>query len=97
MKNESLANALLSANEELERAVTLAVNEVGETFVKALKAEGKFTAEEAEKAASDAFAKTKEIMSASGTKIIEDAGTNIETYIKSLIEENVVFNKCDVN
>ena len=96
MKDQRLAKALLSATAELERAAMLAVNEVEETFVKALKAKGKFTAEDAKIAASKALTQTKKIMSDSGMKIITDAAVDIEAYIKSLIEENVVINKPEV-
>jgi len=93
LKDQRLAKALLSATSELERAAMLSVNQVEETFVKALKAEGKFTAEDAKTAAQDALAKTKAIMSDSGMAILKTAGTDVESYIKSLIEENVVVNK----
>ena len=93
IKNEDLRNGLAEANDELERAVSIAVADVGETFVKALKAEGNFGKEEAKQAAELATAKTKEIMSDMGLAMFEIAKVNVDSAIKSLIETNVAGNK----
>jgi hypothetical protein len=96
MEDQRLAKALSNATDELERAANLAVTQVQETFVSALKKEGKFTSKEAEIAASKALSETRKIMSDSGMKIITDAAVDVESYIKSLIEENVGINKPEV-
>ena len=93
INNEDFRRGLSEANEELERAVELAVTDVAETFVKALKAEGKFGKKEAQEAVKLATAKTKEIVSDMGLAMFEIAKINIDSSIKSLIETNVVLNK----
>ena len=93
IKNADLRNALLSASDELENAVSLAVTEVGEIYVKGLKAEGKFTEIEAKEAANKAIQRTKEIMSASGTTILMDAQVDVDAYIKAKLENLVKENK----
>jgi len=93
IKNVRLRDALIDANDELERAVSLAVTDVGETFVKALKIEGKLTQEQAAEAAELALEKTIEIMSKGGLNVLGIAQVNIDQAIATLIEANVVVNK----
>ena len=93
VENKDLRNGLADANEELERAVRIAVADVAETFVKALKAEGKFSKEDAIEASKIATAKTKEIMSDMGLNMLEITEVNVDSAIKSLIESNVAENK----
>lgn len=93
VKNENAHRLLNSALGEMERAVELSVAEIGSTFVDGLKKEGKFTKEEAIKASEMAIEKTKGIMTNAGIEIIKDAKIDFETYIKALIEENLIYNK----
>ena len=93
VENNDLRNGLADANDELERAVRIAVADVAETFVKALKAEGKFGKEDAIEASKIATEKTKEIMSDMGLNMLEIVEVNVDSAIKSLIEVNVAETK----
>lgn len=89
IKNQKLQAALKAANDELERAVSLSVTEVGEIFVKELKKDGDFNVKQAEKAAGMALDKTKQIMSEAGLKVLKDAEVSLEASVSALIETNV--------
>ena len=91
--NEILQNTLADATDELDNAVSLAVAEVGATFVKEIKKDGVFSKEDATKAYEMAVTRTMEIMSESGMQALANAKINISAYIKSLIESNVEANK----
>jgi hypothetical protein len=93
VNNANIQNLLLSASDELERAVQLAVTEVGVTYVDALKLEGKLTKEQISTANDLALTKTKKIMSDSGIAVLEKAKVDIEAFVKALIEENLKFDK----
>ena len=93
VENNDLRNGLADANDELERAVRIAVADVAETFVKALKAEGKFSKEDAIEASKIATEKAKEIMSDMGLNMLEIVEVNVDSAIKSLIEANVAETK----
>lgn len=92
-KNENLQKLLFNATDELERAVNLAVTEVGEVFVKEIKKDGVFGAKEARVASDMALEKTKAIMSDASMNVLTTAKVDIEAMVKALIEENVVVEK----
>ena len=93
VNNANIQNLLLSASDELERAVQLAVTEVGVTYVDALKIEGKLTKDQISTANDLALTKTKKIMSDAGIVVLEKAKVDIEAYVKALIEETLKFDK----
>jgi CHASE1-domain containing sensor protein len=86
VKSATVRAALESAKDELYCAVQIAVTETQETFVKALKAEGKFDAEAARTAFNMSFARTKEIMSNAGIQILQDATDAANKLITAQIE-----------
>ncbi len=90
VKNVKLQEALKNARVELEESVYLAVSEVQKTFVEALKADGKFTEEEAKVAFNKAVERTKQIMSAAGQAILMQAAVDINALITAEIEANLL-------
>ena len=89
IKDRTIAEALNSAKYELEKAVELAVSETQETFVKAIKAEGKFDSKTAQEAFNKSFDRTKQIMSNAGMEVIETATGALNAMITAQIEKTV--------
>lgn len=89
IKDRTIAEALSTAKYELEKAVELAVSETQETFVKSIKAEGKFDAKAAQDAFNRSFDRTKEIMSNAGMNVIETATGALNAMITAQIEKAV--------
>lgn len=86
MKNEKFQKLLKEAKNELENAVYKAIIETQETYVKALKADGAFTKEDAELALKKSLDRTKEIMSESGLTILQNATGSLDEVIINAIE-----------
>lgn len=86
VKDRTLRDALYAARRELEAAVMTAVTETQETFVKAIKAEGQFTAADANLAFNKSFDRTKQIMSNAGMEVIETATGALNAMITAQIE-----------
>ena len=95
VKDKILRDALVAAQKELEAAVLTAVTETQETFVKAIKAEGKFTAADANLAFNKSFDRTKQIMSNAGMAVIETATGALNAKITALIEASLKEVKID--
>jgi len=89
IKNETVRNAFTDARKELSAAVEAAVYETQQVFVDAIKKDGKFDKDAAQKAFNMSFDRTKEIMSNAGMAIIEDATGALNKLITAEIEKAV--------
>ena len=88
--DENIRQALNSALDNLDKSVLLAVAETEQTFVSALKDEGKFDGAAAKQAAQMALDKTKTIMSNYAMETIEAATGTVEDIIRARIEKAVL-------
>lgn len=95
VKNEIVRKALLDAQNELQRAVMLAVTFTQETFVNRLEGEGPLTPEEAKQAFEMSFNKTKEIMSNASMEVIENATHALNDLIQAQIENSLKIVKAE--
>lgn len=86
LKDARLQKALKNARIEMESAAQKAIVEVNQTFVKALKADGAFTAEDAALALQKSIDITKNIMSETALTVLTNASIAIEDAIKTEIE-----------
>lgn len=96
VKNERLQKALKAAQEELETAVYKAIATTQQTYVAALKADGKFSAEDAKLAFQKSVELTKQIMSDSALAILASASVSIEDAIRAEIESQLPTVKTDI-
>lgn len=88
-KNERLQAALQSARAELEQAVYKAIMTTQQTYVAALKADGDFTEEDQQLAFKRSLELTKQIMSAAGLAVLEQAAVAIDEAIRAEIESQL--------
>lgn len=89
IESDTAQKILNDALENVAQAAQTAVIETEQTFVKAVKREGNWSAETMEQAALQAYERTLQIASDAALKTVQDANKNIEAYIMSKIE-NVV-------
>ena len=89
IRNETIRSAFTDARKELSAAVEAAVGETQQTFVDAIKKDGKFDKAAASKAFNMSFDRVKQIMSCAGMEIIEDATGAVNELITAEIEKAV--------
>jgi hypothetical protein len=95
IKSEKLQMAVKNAKSEVEKAVYLAVSEVQQTFVEALKADGNFTSQDAKIAFYKSMERAKEIVSATAMAVLVQATIDINSLITAEIEANLATIKYD--
>jgi len=96
IKNEKIQKLLKEARVELEDAVTKAIIETQETYVKALKADGNFTEEDAKLALQKSTDRVKEIMSIAGLNILQNATGSLDEIIINAIEVQLPLLKTEI-
>lgn len=89
IKNDTVRQAFADARKELSAAVEAAVAETQQTFVDAIKKDGKFDKAAAKQAFDKSYARVLQIMSNTGMEIIEDATGAINQLITAEIEKAV--------
>ncbi len=86
VSNAEARNLLQNSLYELESAVGIAVTEVQETFVKAIRESGNFNAEIGKEALKKSINRVKEIGSDLALQVVDDATGNLDAWITSQIE-----------
>lgn len=89
IKDESARAYVGHAIDQATDAVSLAVRETAQTFVDALKKEGKFDEAAAKAAFNQAYERTKQILGDAGQDMLADAVADVEAWLKARIEATV--------